>query len=190
MKTLKACLAITAIVLLGACVPSINPFYLEKDVIMDKQIEGEWINEENETWKFEADKDNTAYTLKITQNDGKTGELKAKLFKLGKECFIDLLPNNCEFATNQADIINASVFPGHLLMRVSQFGPQLKIATMDYDWLSKTLEKTPSALPNHVEEKRIILTASTKQLQKFTLKHLDKLFPKEEAFNRKGSSQK
>ena len=97
---------------------------------MDKQIEGEWINEENETWKFEADKDNTAYTLKITQNDGKTGELKAKLFKLGKECFIDLLPNNCEFATNQADIINASVFPGHLLMRVSQFGPQLKIATM------------------------------------------------------------
>lgn len=190
MKTLKACLAIAVIALLGACVPSINPFYLEKDVIMDKQIEGVWINNDNEVWKFDADKGNNAYTLKVTQNDGKTGELKAKLFKLGKECFIDLLPNNCEFATNQADIINVSVFPGHLLIHVSQFEPQLKIVFMDYDWLAKTLEKTPSTLPYHSEEKLIILTASTQQLQEFTLKHMTELFHKEEAFNRKSSLQK
>jgi hypothetical protein len=48
----------------------------------------------------------------------------------------------------------------------------LKFATSDYDWLEKFLKENPKALAHHVESGRIILTADTRDLQKFVLKHL------------------
>jgi hypothetical protein len=51
-------------------------------------------------------------------------------------------------------------------------GPDLKIAFSDFDWLEDYLEENPGALAHHTEEDRILLTASTKQLQRFVLKHV------------------
>ena len=64
------------------------------------------------------------------------------------------------------------MFPGHLLVRVSQLEPELKLAFFDFDWLQKYLEKNPKALAHHQEGDRIVLTAGTRDLQKFVLKHL------------------
>ena len=163
-----------AAVLLAACIPSVNPFYQDKDVVMDPHLIGEWQERgktnEPEVWKFEQSTNN-AYKLTVTE-EGRTGEFSARLFKLKQEQFLDLIPTDCDFATNQAYLVGFSMFPGHLLMRVGQIEPELKLAVTDYDWLEKFLLKNPKAVGHHLESERIILTADTSDLQKFVLKHL------------------
>ena len=163
-----------AAVLLVACIPSVYPFYTDKDVVTDQGLVGEWREKDNtnnpEMWKFEQSTNN-AYKLTVEEH-GKTGEFSAHLFKLKQEQFLDLIPSKCEFATNQADLVNFSVFAGHLIARMPQVEPNLKLAFCDFEWLQKYLEKNPSALAHHVEDNSIVLTADTRDLQKFVLKHL------------------
>jgi len=161
------------IALLGACVPSLNPFYTEKDVVFETKLLGIWQEKEKpgepEMWKFEGDKDK-AYKLTVTEKEGKQGEFAAHLFKLKEEYFLDIVAT--EIGTNVADLITASLIPGHLLFRVPQIEPELKIAGTDYDWLQKYLKEHPKALAHHVDDDRITLTAETAELQSFVLKHL------------------
>lgn len=168
-------IAIAAVaVLIAACIPSINPFYTDKDVVFDQHLIGEWQEKgktnATEFWKFEQ-ATNNAYKLTVIE-EGKTGEFTAHLFKLKQEQFLDLIPIDCNYAPTQADLIAFAMFPGHILMRVGQIEPELKIAACNYDWLEKYLEKDPKAIGNHKEGERIILTADTADLQKFVLNHL------------------
>lgn len=169
-------LAGAAIVLLCSCVPSVNPFYTEKDVVTDSRLPGTWRevgNDKPSVWKFEVGETN-AYILTVTENDGKTGEFNTHLFKLGKEHFLDLIPAECNYATNQADLLNAAMIPGHLLVRVSLGESKMHLALCDADWLGKYLKRYPSALAHRDEDGGIVLTARTSALQKFILKHLGK----------------
>src|SRR5579871_1172359 len=129
-------LAIAA-VLAAACIPSVNPFYTAKDVVFDPRLIGEWQEKGNtnnpEIWKFEQSTNNA---LKLTVvEQGKTGEFAANLFKLGREQFLDLIPSDCNYATNQADLVAFSMFPGHLLVHVTRIESELNVAFFDFDWL-------------------------------------------------------
>jgi hypothetical protein len=175
MKTSKLIALAGLVLCLPACVPSLNPFYTDKDLVFDPRLVGTWAekgkDQEPQTWKLEKAGDN-AYTLTITEKPGKEGEFNVHLFKLKQEYFLDLLPNECNYATNQADLIGVSMFPGHLLARVSQVEPELKLAFFNFDWLNQQLTNNPSLLAHHREGDRFILTASTRDLQRFVLKHL------------------
>jgi len=163
-----------AAVLLAACIPSVNPFYTDKDVVFDQHLLGEWQEKgasEPQIWKFEA---STNKIFKLTVLDkGKTGEFSAHLFKLKQEQFLDLIPNDCNYASNQADLVGFCMFPGHLLVHVPQIEPELKLSFFNFDWLAKYLQENPKAIAHREDEGRgIVLTAETRDLQKFVLKHL------------------
>jgi hypothetical protein len=164
---------IAAAALLGACIPSLNPFYTDKDVVFEAKLLGTWQEKEKadepQIWKFEEGKDK-AYNLTVTEKEGKQGEFEAHLFKLKQDYFLDIVAT--EIGTNVADLITASLIPGHLLFRVPQFDPELKLAGTDYDWLQKYLKEHPKALAHHIANDRITLTAETADLQSFVLKHL------------------
>jgi hypothetical protein len=190
-RTAIALLAIT--LLLAACIPSINPFYTTKDLIFDSHLLGEWQEkdkpQEPEIWKFEQ-ADGKGYKLQVTEKGGKQGQFSAHLFKLKEHYFLDLIPTDCEYATNQADLVAASMFPGHLLAHVPQIEPELKIAFTDFDWLAKQLTNNPSILTHRREGDGFLLTASTQELQKFVLKHLNEgeLFGKSSEMVRRADS--
>lgn len=174
----KRCLiAVTAAaVLLSACIPSLKPFYTEKDVVFEAGLLGEWrandAKEDQEVWKFEKT-DGKAYQLTTVEKDGRQGSFKAHLFKLKQEYFLDLIPVKIDYATNQASLAACAMHPGHLLFRVPQIAPELKIAATDYVWLGKFLKANPKSLAHHGEEDDgILLTADTKSLQGFVLQHL------------------
>ena len=174
MKRLNTLAIAAAAFLLCSCIPSVNPFYTQKDIAFDTGLLGEWRQVEadkTEEWKFEKDEDD-AYKLVVKDKEGKTGEFKAHLFKLKQERFLDLIPSDCSFATNQADLVGFSVFPGHLVFRVNQLGPQLSLAAMNYDWLEKHLKAYPKALAHRRHDNGILLTADTRSLQRFILAHL------------------
>jgi len=166
-----------AVALICSCVPSVNPFYTDKDVITDPRLPGEWQDNENNDdsslWKFEGDGTN-GYKLTITETKGRTGEFSTHLFKLGSESFLDLIPSSCDYATNQAGLVSVAMIPGHLLVRVSSLEPNLHLALCDPDWLKKFLEKNPNAIAHREYDGGIFLTADTRDLQKFVLKHLGK----------------
>ena len=175
MKTRKLILLAGAALLLCSCVPSVNPFYNDKDVTFDAQLLGDWQEKDKpndpEIWKFEKSGTN-AYHLTVWEPKDKHGQFDAHLFKLKHDFFLDIIPADCNYAPDQAGLVAASMFPGHLLAHVLQFEPELKLAFFDFDWLEKYLEKNPNALAHHKEDKGMVLTASTRDLQKFVFKHL------------------
>jgi hypothetical protein len=193
MKTHNLIIVAGAAVLLCSCIPSVNPFYTDSDLVFDSRLLGDWqekdSKEEPQLWKFEK-ADDKACTLTVTEKENKQGKFKAHLFKLKQEYFLDLIPADCNYATNQADLVAFSMFPGHLLVRVSQLEPELKLAFFDFDWLKKYLEKNPKALAHHKENDSIVLTAGTRELQRFVLKHLGEgeLFAKPGEMVRKPSA--
>jgi hypothetical protein len=174
MKTRNLIAIGAAAILLAACFPSVNPFYQDKDVIFDSHLVGEWKEKSDagdfpNIWAFEQST-NKGYDLTVTEQ-GKTGKFSAHLFKLSDAQFLDLIPTDCNYATNQAELVAYSMFPGHLVMRVGQIEPELKIAACDYDWLAKYLETNSTAIAHLTESERLILTDSTVNLQKFLLNH-------------------
>lgn len=160
-------------ILLAACIPSVHPYYTEKDMVFESKLIGEWQEkdkaEEPQIWKFEEGKEK-AYNLTVTEKEGKRGEFEARLFKLKQDFFLDIVAT--DIGTNVADLISASLIPGHLLLRVPAIEPELKLAGFDFDWLDKYLKEHPKALAHHRESDRIVLTAETADLQNFVLKHL------------------
>ena len=139
-------LVVAAVALLCSCVPSVNPFYTEKDVVTDSRLPGVWqetVKDKPEIWQFENAGTN-AYKLTVTEEGDKTG------------------------------LVAAAMIPGHLLVRVSQLEPNLHLTFTDPNWLEKFLEKNPKAIAHRNEKDWIILTAETRDLQKFILKHLGK----------------
>ena len=167
--------------LLSACIPSVHPFYMDKDVVFDARLLGEWQSKEQsdepEIWRFEK-ADDKRYTLTVREKEGKHGKFAACLFKLKNQYFLDITPTECELAPDQADLVAASIFPGHLLLRVPQIGPELKLSFCDFDWLEKLLKANPKALAHRKQDDAYLLTATTRELQRFVLKHLgeDELF--------------
>ncbi len=188
LASVAAALALVAgCIFVAGCIPSLNPFYSEQDIVFDPRLLGEWHTKGDtndvQTWKFEEAETN-AYSLVITNKGSKQGKLDAHLFKLDGQLFLDLIPSECKYDSDQADIIAASMFPGHLLLRVPQLEPTLQIAYCDYDWLSKYLEVHPDALPHHKEQNSVVLTPQTGALQAFVIQHLNELFQKPEEFER------
>src|SRR5262249_54826593 len=108
MKTRNLTVAAAATLLLCSCIPSVNPFFTNKDVVFDARLLGEWRAKENsddpEIWKFEKGETNS-YKLTLTAEKGKQGLFEARLFKLKGEYFLDMIPANCDYATNQVSMV-------------------------------------------------------------------------------------
>src|SRR5437879_5002839 len=164
-----------ALALAGCVVTSVYPYYTEKDLTFDAALKGVWVSAKpdgnnNESWTFEKNGDRD---YKFTVRDSNsTNEISARLFKLKEQLFLDAL------ATDQPGF----GVPPHYLLKVAQMKPTLQYAFLDYDWLAKLLEKNPEAV-RHVlvrenpgdasnTNSRVVLTADTRELQKFVLEHL------------------
>jgi hypothetical protein len=174
----KACLlAVAAAALFVACVPSVNPFYTDKDVVTDPRLAGTWVEtgkkERAVIWDF-APATNNACAVALRDDDGKSGKFEGHLFKLGKEMFLDVTPTECKFDDKQAGFANIAMLPGHLLFRVKLADAKFSMAVCNPDWIKKFLEKNPAAIAHRVVDGSVILTAETAALQKFVVQHLGK----------------
>jgi hypothetical protein len=161
--------------LTGCVVMSVYPYYTAKDVVFDPTLLGVWTdatktNGDGESWTFEKVEEQK-YQLVITENDKKT-KFDACLFKIKNHLFLDCLAHErCDYSA-----------PCHLLLRVDQLQPTLEMRLLNFDWLTKLLERQPKAIRHTIIEKAggqsdsdkiLVLTADTAELQKFILKQLE-----------------
>jgi hypothetical protein len=167
--------------LLGCCVPSLHPLYTDKELVFDEKLLGSW-GESNQTWEFKKGEKEKSYDL-ITDEKGKKGEFTVYLVKIqdtskaDKEkksarqtlLFLDLYPKEPNLETT--DFYKFHLLPVHTFLKIERVGTTLKIQAMNPEKLQEMLKDRPDLIKHEVVEDRIVLTASTKQLQKFMLEH-------------------
>ncbi|MFA5553604.1 MAG: hypothetical protein WDA68_03485 [Phycisphaerae bacterium] len=153
--------------LLGGCVPSLHPLYTDTDTVFDEKIIGSW-QDADSVWKFEKAADANSYDLTVI-TDGKEGRFIAHLVRLNDTLFFDLYPGHAEI--NASDFYKAHLLGAHSFLKVEQIEPNLALRMMDPENFEKLVESEPEIIKHEVVEKRIILTASTPELQKFVLKY-------------------
>jgi hypothetical protein len=189
MKTKKILFYLLAGVL-GGCVPvlSLHPLYTEKDVVFEEKILGKWFDEEEETihtYEFSRlEEPPKTYKLTYTDDEGRKGLFEAKLVKLEDKLFFDIfteqLPCDIEDANKAEWFYNAFLLiPAHTFVKVDFTEPKLKLALTDDEKMKELLEADPNAVKFESIDDKAVLTASTKELQKFVLKYADdeRLFP-------------
>lgn len=164
-------LAASAGLLLAGClVTSVCPYYTTKDLVFEPALVGDWLevdDNSNNTWKFQKSEPQ-AYRLILVESQ-KATVMNVHAFKLQDQLFLDL-------ASIDTDV---RVIPPHYLLEVVGFTPTLKLAQLDNDWLKSYLAKHPHPVAHHLvqssdnpDDLRVVLTASTSDLQKFVLEHL------------------
>jgi hypothetical protein len=161
-------LAAAAGLLAGCVVTSIYPYYTEKDLVFDPALIGNWAeagktNDSSEFVRVERVGEK-GYRATFFGN-GATNSSDVYLFRLKQQLFVDTCPTN-----RSLDFV-----PAHQVSKVTQLGPGfVETANLNYDWFSKLLENNPSAIRHMVlRDGRVVLTADTKDLQRFILKNVN-----------------
>lgn len=169
MDTRTLLLYLTFIFLAG-CVPSLHPLYTEKDAFFEQKLLGCW-TDGKDTWKFQKAADPNAYSLTMTKK-GDLGKFDAHLVKIENMIFMDLFPQKPDLKTN--DFYKLHLLPAHTFIKVEQIEPKLTLSVMDPETIKEMLENDPNIIKHEIlDDKRIVLTASTKELQDFLKEHAD-----------------
>ena len=168
MRHITGTLIVGLALMLAACVPSLHPLYAEKDLVFEPALLGDWVEAKPEsksilTFSKVADKE---YKLVFGDRPGKVSAYTAHLVKLRDKLFLDVKPD-------QASEPDCSGLPWHMFFYISQIEPTLRMWDLNDKWLEKLLTKNPSLLKHEIVDGDLVLTASTKQLQSFLLRHLN-----------------
>jgi hypothetical protein len=163
--------ALSLVCLTGCIVTSVYPFCTAKDVEFDPALLGVWsdTNASKDSWTFQP---SGARGYKLTVVDGeKKTEFDTYLFKLKGRRYLDACP------VERPD----EFVPPHYLLKVVRLQPQLELAPLNYKWLGELLAENPKAIrhldieakPDGSSGSRLVLTASTPELQRFIIRHAD-----------------
>ena len=126
-----------------------------------------------ETWEF-TKAGEKLYQLQHIDKAGRKAGFEVRLVHLKERRFLDLYLTKVEGEVNLNDWAGFSLAPAHLLLKVEQIEPTLKIATMNPTWMKYFVTEHPNAIAHRmVFSGDVVLTASTTELQKFVLKHAD-----------------
>ncbi|MGD8501181.1 MAG: hypothetical protein PVJ86_11070 [Phycisphaerales bacterium] len=165
MRTKKTAFYLLA-ALLGGCIPSLYPLYTDETLIFDERLIGRWVGEE-ETWQF-SKAGEKEYEARVLQED-KEACFEAHLVKLGGMMYLDIFPASNETLESLPEIYRAHLLPAHTFMRVDQIEPDLQLRWVN---AGELLEKDPNLLKHEkIDDDRIVLTASTEDIQKFVVEH-------------------
>jgi len=174
ITTATAALFAVLLFFTGCVVTSVYPYYTDKDLVFDPALPGDWVeagatNASAEYVRIEPAGEK-GYRVAFF-GTSETNSSNVHLFRLKQRLFLDVCPTN-----RSLDFV-----PVHQVSKVMQIEPVLETADLSYDWLAKLLEKNPEAIRHMVlrdqsgdeQGGRIVLTADTKEFQRFILKYIN-----------------
>ena len=180
----------------GCVVYSFYPLYTENDLFPNDILIGEWKSNEwldndkvEMNWSFEhsyfgkkdiKNIDSTSYVLKlITREDDVEMESKfsVHIIELGGHYFLDFYLE--EFLEDEyLDLGSFHIVPVHTFAKLTVEEDKLIFNWFDQDWLADLIKQNKIRIHHERNEDYILLTAKTKELQKFVTKYVNS----EEAF--------
>jgi hypothetical protein len=157
-----------ALILGGCVVQSVHPLFSENELIFDANLVGTWVEKDpNNVWTFEK-KDEKIYKLTYTSG-GKSGIFTAGLGAIGADKYLNLCPEDPNLPQN--DFYKSHLLYMNSFAKIKFTDPDLTGQIMNPDGVKKLLEKKPKLLKHELIKDGLILTASTKELQKFISKY-------------------
>lgn len=184
------CAGVLALLLGGCWTLSLHPLYSD-EVVMEPGLEGLWGDPEEpdgETWEFLRSSERT-YQLIVRETRDRSvdpthdGLFDVHLVRLGGGLYADVFPETVETVP---DYYEAHVIRGHCFVRLRLDGDVLRASFLDEDWLRDGLDRGELVLRNERCEGRIVLTASTGELQAFVTEHGATAFAEEVELHRLG----
>lgn len=195
MKNLniKFSIVVALICFLSSCIPSIHPLYTDDTLAFKQNLLGawtestqSWVDGENE-WKFEQAKDDKGYIVEVVVEDELIKRMSVHLVKLGKEYYFDFFPlglkkptdedpfNFVEIDSNEEQLFFlAPNFPAHTFAKVVFHEKGFDLLHFNPDWLEKKFKEKKIRLKREVNQQgTVVLTAPSKDLQKFVEKYED-----------------
>jgi hypothetical protein len=173
MKTKKSIFYCAALLMAG-CLPSLHPLYNDKTLIFKEGLIGKWMGDDS-VWQFSRAGEKE-YELRIRDDEKELGRFSAHLIEIKGLMFLDLFPDDKPLE-DLDDFYKIHLLPVHTFMKVDQINPNLRLRMIDYDKVERMLENDPNVIKHEVvDDDRIVLTASTEELQNFVVEHVDTLF--------------
>ena len=170
MRALTRLLTLAVLLTLGGCVTSLQPFYTDTDVVFDPTLLGTWSGDQGQdTWEFTKHGER-GYKLLYTDEEGRQGRFVVYRFRVADNNLLDLYAEEPEPRAN--DLYRDHLLRVHTFLLILQGEPAVRVTTLDPDWVQQFLANNPGALPHQKVAERLVLTASTLELQKFILGHL------------------
>jgi hypothetical protein len=174
MKTKKSIIYFMALLLAG-CLPSLHPLYNDETLIFKQELIGKWMGDDDVLWQFTR-AGNKEYELRLREDEKEIGRFSAHLTQIEGLMFLDLFPDS-EPLDDLDDFYKIHIMPVHTFMRVDQINPSLQLRMIDYDKVKKMIEDDPNVIKHEVvDDNRIVLTASTEELQDFVIEHVETIF--------------
>lgn len=173
MKTKKS-IFYCAVLLMAGCLPSLHPLYNDKTLIFKEELIGKWMGDDS-VWQFSRAGEKE-YELRIRDDENEIGRFSAHLIEIKGLMFLDLFPDD-EPLEDLGDFYKIHILPVHTFMKVDQINPNLQLRIVDYEKVGKMLENDPNVIKHEViDDDRIVLTASTEELQNFVVEHVETIF--------------
>lgn len=178
----KIAIAAAFLAILSSCIPSVYPLYSPDTIVKEPLLNGTWISEDSDTWEFTAQQDHS-YRLVYTAN-GQAATLEANLVKLNDQYYMDFYP--VSVAANKDALFNKGFFgdlekngfyfihffPVHTFAKVDVKGDQIGIRLFNPDFLDDLFEQRKVRIRHETgKDGNTLLTASTRDLQKFIIKY-------------------
>ncbi len=194
MKTKqKFSLLVVVILFLTGCVQSLHPLYHDKDRLEVPEIVGKWQSESGPTWEFSKVEDKPSYFLKYVDTGDNTDKKRVKtwvdkgsfpkeaeianmdvnIVKLGGHYFMDFYPADNKSLDNLNELLSMHLLATHTFAKLQVLDGQLLIQHLDPEWLEKLFDENKIRIKHEVVDGSVVLTASTKDLQKFISKYAD-----------------
>jgi len=183
---LKIFVVFWAALSLTACAPSLHPFFVDEDIVFNESLLGVWISDSGEKCKFTRSGDKHYELLYV---DDAPARFETRLIELGGATFLDLYPKPLG---NDINLYPANLVPAHTLARVKIGEDSISIAMMDGDWLKQLSDRNQLNLAHErLDDGMIALTAPTRELRAFALKHAEskEAFGEAEVFHRLRSDE-
>lgn len=171
MKRLSGlCLSVA---FLAGCVPSIEPAYTGKDLVLEPALVGTWStgNPDDGVWTVTRG-EGSFYWVSFSEK-GKAGTCRGHFFKVGGLLLLDLCPEPDAFE-DLPDLTKVHVQRVHTVNRIWIDGEDaVRYATLDGDRVRALAAAWNPPLPLSLVEGKPVLTAAASQLQAFLAGHAD-----------------
>ena len=189
MKTGKFILIGMLALMTSSCIPSLFPLYTEEDLVTDDRIVGTWEAGEMGTWVierlynkplidiFSSDwsdaKENNTYKLVVIETDGEDtleAEFVVHMLVLDGQHYLNYYPGDFEL---DHDFLSWHMVEANNFSKVWITEDSISLGFFDPSYLEDLIDENRIKISHIRHDNGILLTARTRELQKFILKYGD-----------------
>jgi hypothetical protein len=158
-RTVITFVVMGALLIMTGCVPSLQPFFTDEEIVFKDELLGAWISDSGEKCLFAKSGEDRYQFLYV---DNGTLHFEARLIELGGAMFLDLYPKDHDHY----------FVPAHTLARVTIEKDSISIGILNDDWLRRSIDQRDYKLAHErLADGSIVLTAPTRELQAFIKTH-------------------